>query len=57
MIRKLHFDSHLFDLQVGKLEGVNKNFRAEHKNLIKYDLVYVFCYTKMDDIDNQLVDV
>ena len=57
MISKLHFDSHLFDLEVGKLEGVNKNFRAEHNDLIKYDLVYVFCVTKIDDLDNQLVDV
>ena len=35
MISKLHFDSHLFDLEVGKLEGVNKNFCLQNLNIEK----------------------
>lgn len=56
MISELDFDSQFFDLSVGKLEITNTNFQADHKDLNKYDLVYVFSNTKLNGLDNKLVD-
>ncbi|MDC0459753.1 GNAT family N-acetyltransferase [Crocinitomicaceae bacterium] len=57
MISNLEFDSNLFELKVGKLEIRNDNFLADKKELIKYDLVYVFSDKRIDFLDNNLVDI
>ncbi|MDB3905283.1 GNAT family N-acetyltransferase [Crocinitomicaceae bacterium] len=56
MISELDFDSQLFDLKVGKLEITNNRIIANNKDLNNYDLVYIFSKTRLDGLDNKLVD-